>query len=553
MASTSVLEIEDEEMEEFSGFEEEDLDELEARQNEDSESDISVSSVNTEDLENLSELEADEVEAEAVEEEWCTSEAPVHVPPFTAVTGPVSHVPDNKSAIDFFHLMFPESLIETIVTETNRYARQCTAVKPDAKWYDTTLAEMKAYLGLHIIFGIKQLPANRHYWSKDPVLGVQAVQKVMPRNRFDKLTQYLHVNDNSNQVPREDPAFDKLFKVRPLLHRVLECCQQEHRPGQNLSIDEAMVKFKGRLGIKQYMPQKPIKRGIKIWECADSSNGFVSEYQVYTGKQQDGTPEENLGYRVVHDLTRNFTGKNHDVFFDNYFSSVKLSEDLLKDAIYSCGTVRANRKGYPKELAKKAVTVKRLSHGEHLFRRKNNLVATAWKDKKVVNFLSTQSNPVGNETVPRKQRDGTIIQVPSAPVVRSYNKNMGGVDLSDQLHGYYAVGRKSRKWWRYLFWFCVDFSIVNASILETLAPNHSTRKQLAFRLELAKKLIGDFQNRGLSPSSGNLEGGHWPIPFSKGRCKRCLKNKRNTFCRMGCELCNKRCCLTCFKNHQGHL
>ena len=178
MASTSVLEIEDEEMEEFSGFEE-DLDELEARQNEDSESDISVSSVNTEDLENLSELEADEVEA--VEEEWCTSEAPVHVSPFTAVTGPVSHVPDNKSAIDFFHLMFPESLIETIVTETNRYARQCTAVKPDAKWYDTTLAEMKAYLGLHIIFGIKQLPANRHYWSKDPVLGVQAVQKVMPR------------------------------------------------------------------------------------------------------------------------------------------------------------------------------------------------------------------------------------------------------------------------------------------------------------------------------------------------------------------------------------
>ena len=204
-----------------------------------------------------------------------------------------------------------------------------------------------------------------------------------------------------------------------------------------------MVKFKGRLGIKQYMPQKPIKRGIKIWECADSSNGFVSEYQVYTGKQQDGTPEENLGYRVVHDLTRNFMGKNHHVFFDNYFSSVKLSEDLLKDAIYSCGTVRANRKGYPKELAKKAVTVKHLSHGEHLFRRKNNLVATAWKDKKVVNFLSTQSNPVGNETVPRKQRDGTIIQVPSAPVVRSYNKNMGGVDLSDQLRGYYAVGRKS--------------------------------------------------------------------------------------------------------------
>jgi hypothetical protein len=37
-------------VEEFSGFEEQDLDGLEARQNEDLESDISVSSVNTEDL-----------------------------------------------------------------------------------------------------------------------------------------------------------------------------------------------------------------------------------------------------------------------------------------------------------------------------------------------------------------------------------------------------------------------------------------------------------------------------------------------------------------------
>jgi hypothetical protein len=41
-------------VEEFSGFEEQDLDGLEARQNEDLESDISVSSVNTEDLSDLS-------------------------------------------------------------------------------------------------------------------------------------------------------------------------------------------------------------------------------------------------------------------------------------------------------------------------------------------------------------------------------------------------------------------------------------------------------------------------------------------------------------------
>ena len=71
-----------------------------------------------------------------------------------------------------------------------------------------------------------------------------------------------------------------------------------------------------------------------------------------------------------------------------------------------------------------------------------DLVATVWKDKRLVHFLSSQSNPVGNETVNRKQRDGTVIPVRSAPVVKSYNKNIGGVDLHDQMRGYYAVGKK---------------------------------------------------------------------------------------------------------------
>ena len=95
---------------------------------------------------------------------------------------------------------------------------------------------------------------------------------------------------------------------------------------------------------------------------------------------------------------------------------------------------------------------------------------------KLVCFLSTQSNPVGNETVNRKQRDGSITQVPAI----SYNKNMGGVDLNDQQRQYYAVGCKSRKWWYYLQWFLVDVSIGNAHILEIEADNHPSRPQLQF-------------------------------------------------------------------------
>ena len=178
-----------------------------------------------------------------------------------------------------------------------------------------------------------------------------------------------------------------------------------------------------------------------------------------------------------------------------------------------------------------------------------NIVVTVWKDKKPVYFLSSQSDLVGNDTVGRRQRNGTVIQVPRAPVVKTYNNNMGGVDLNDQMRGYYMAGRKSKKWRRCLMWFLVDVAIVNAYILEKLSPHHRSRTQLAFRLDLVQLLIGNFSARQLSASSGCLEGGHWPIKFSKGRCKRCLKRNKEMWCRMACELCSKRICLDCFKNH----
>lgn len=71
--------------------------------------------------------------------------------------------------------------------------------------------------------------------------------------------------------------------------------------------------------------EKRHKRG----ECADSSNSFVCDLDVYTQENNNGNPEQGLGYRVVHNLTRRLVGKNHHVFIDNFFNSTKLAEDLI--------------------------------------------------------------------------------------------------------------------------------------------------------------------------------------------------------------------------------
>ena len=176
-------------------------------------------------------------------------------------------------------------------------------------------------------------------------------------------------------------------------------------------------------------------------------------------------------------------------------------------------------------------------------------MALLFGKKKLLSFISTQCDVTGDETARRKQKDGTYIEVPTIPVVMLYNKYMGGVDHSDQMRQYYETSRRAKKWWRYLFWFCLDVTIVNAHILMQIADNHPHLTQLEFRLELVNALIGEFSSHQHNVQEGAVQTGHWPVKMTKGRCKRCLKKRKVTFCRMGCELCGLRICLACLKNH----
>ena len=106
-----------------------------------------------------------------------------------------------------------------------------------------------------------------------------------------------------------------------------------YHPHKEVAVDKAMIKFTGRSSVKQYMPMKPIKRGIKVWALGDSCNGYFLNFQVYTGKVGDAV-EKGLGARVVKDLTSELKGKYHHVFFDNFFTSAGLLVDLEENGIY---------------------------------------------------------------------------------------------------------------------------------------------------------------------------------------------------------------------------
>ena len=52
-----------------------------------------------------------------------------------------------------------------------------------------------------------------------------------------------------------------------------------------MSVDEAMIPFKGQSSLKQYMPKKPVRRGIKVWALSNDSNGYIANFQVYTNRE----------------------------------------------------------------------------------------------------------------------------------------------------------------------------------------------------------------------------------------------------------------------------
>lgn len=103
------------------------------------------------------------------------------------------------------------------------------------------------------------------------------------------------------------------------------------------------------------MPKKPIKRGYELWILADKS-GYYLKFDIYTGKASTGIVEKNLGARVVNSVTNDLEGKNYLLYFDNYFNSVDLMEDLKSKQIHALGTVQSDCKHLPTFKADKVMT-----------------------------------------------------------------------------------------------------------------------------------------------------------------------------------------------------
>ena len=92
------------------------------------------------------------------------------------------------------------------------------------------------------------------------------------------------------------------------------------------------------------------------------------------------------------------------------------------------------------------------------------MLILAWKDKRQVTMVSTYHD-IQMEKVGTIEKGGQEVEINKPVCVLDCTKNMGGVDRGDHFCATYSFIRKSLKWWRKLFLWCLEISIVNSYIL----------------------------------------------------------------------------------------
>ncbi|XP_050518489.1 piggyBac transposable element-derived protein 4-like, partial [Diabrotica virgifera virgifera] len=186
-------------------------------------------------------------------------------------------VPGNQP-IDYFRHLLTDKFIDYIVSEINEYAIEIflgPKIKQKSRiteWKELTNEEFLVFIGLILHMGTIRLNRVVDYWKQDDLFNLAAFSKNMSRNRFLLIQRCLHFARNPKV--NEDKSVDRLYKVRPLITFFNERMDEIYYPGRELSLDESMILWRGRLVFRQYIKNKRHKFGIKLYMLT-TPNGCI--------------------------------------------------------------------------------------------------------------------------------------------------------------------------------------------------------------------------------------------------------------------------------------
>lgn len=120
--------------------------------------------------------------------------------------------------------------------------------RPHKKGFNITftLEDILSYIGMNIAMGVVDLPEITDYWTREPILQSPWFPSVMSLKRFKAILHFLHFADNTAAPSHDDPSYDRLWKIRPVIKSVGLQAQCSYSLGEHVSVDESMIGTKGR-------------------------------------------------------------------------------------------------------------------------------------------------------------------------------------------------------------------------------------------------------------------------------------------------------------------
>lgn len=470
--------------------------------------------------------------------------------------------PDNvESNVGYFlRLFLSDGLFQTLANWANAKAMQMTQeFDPDvdvlpamlSNWRDCTAAEIRKLIGMHFYMGLNKKPELHQYWSTDAFYCVPYFQQqhALSRDRFKQLLSCLRFYDC-----RDELTADPLRKVRPFLKLLQQACSNTYRPGEELSADESLLLYKGKLLFKQYIPTKRARSGIKVYCLCESATGYLFNFLVHSTAAENGKFGEGLGCdqlslseRIVAELCREVLHEGYRVFTDKWFTSTRLASFLLEHGTHLTGTVRPDR-GVPAQLRQATVPV-----NDVIFMRRECVLLVKSSEKKesgikTVYLLDTKEAAAKVERL-RIGRGGKQAVVKKSRSAQTYSSCMGGVDLLDGTLQPYASGRKTTKWFHKLcLHMCLQMARNGWLLFRKCGGQKSFVQFLEASIRDLIELSGDSRKRPgatlhQQPAAGIGE--HFParIPSRDGqprpakRCRRCYSNGSPRRSIWYCERC----------------
>lgn len=125
-----------------------------------------------------------------------------------------------RTPCDFFTYFVTNEFLTEVANQTNLYACQ---TKPNEQ-FEINIIDLKKYIGILIFMSVYNYPNVRSNWG---------------RYSFGYIRSLLHFADNTKMPTKDQPDYDVLYKIRPVVEHFRDRFSSIPMP-QHVCVDEQM-------------------------------------------------------------------------------------------------------------------------------------------------------------------------------------------------------------------------------------------------------------------------------------------------------------------------